>query len=210
MEALQKLYNNCEKMMKELQKEKELHKIVVKYVEEILQLKETEKQESDKESEDEGGDKWKTVSNSKSKRLTKKRTEKQSEIECSICGQYVLTDKELEAHIMMFHNKQDNCNKCDFQATLQPILIKHKNLRHNNQENQEEGTFQCKHCDEQFSANWNLQNHIRDDHERNKEPCSYFRQNRCSFTAKLCWNSHETTIPGSVRKSINKEKEDFQ
>ena len=47
----------------ELQEEKELHKTVVKDVEEILQIKETEELESDKETEDEGGDKWKTVSN---------------------------------------------------------------------------------------------------------------------------------------------------
>ena len=56
----------------------------------------------------------------------RKSPKKDVEIKCSICGQYVLTNSELGAHIMKCHDKQHNCNECDFQATTQPMLIKHK------------------------------------------------------------------------------------
>ena len=59
----------------------------------------------------------------------RKSPKKDVEIKCSICGQYVLTNSELGAHIMKCHDKQHNCNECDFQATTQPMLIKHKKLK---------------------------------------------------------------------------------
>ena len=190
MKALEKLYNECEKLVKQLQEEKEQTKIVGKDMQEILQLKETEVAEADNESEDEGSERWKTVNKrQKSKKHTEKIIENNTEMECSICGQYVITDSELRAHIMNCHTDQENCNECDFQATTKPMLIKHKNLKHNSSGNQEDGAFECDHCDKQFSAQWNLKNHIRYDHESKTEMCTYFKQSRCSFSAKMCWKS---------------------
>ena len=115
-----------------------------------------------------------------------------------------MTINELKAHIMECHAEQYNCGDCDFQATTKPILIKHMNFKHNSMENQEDGAFKCEECNNEFSTHWNLNNHVRDEHQEKRKLCSYYQQNRCSFSAKSCWNSHEVR-PYSA-KSINKEE----
>ena len=45
--------------------------------------------------------------------------------------------------------------------------------------------------------------HIRDVHKEKKEPCKYFKQGRCNFSAKNCWSSHEENEGNRI--SSNKE-----
>ena len=45
---------------------------------------------------------------------------------------------------------------------------------------------------------------MRDDHLTKKEKCKYHTQNRCSFSAKSCWNSHESSEP--EKESENHEQ----
>ena len=40
--------------------------------------------------------------------------------------------------------------------------------------------------------------------------CSYFKQGRCNFSAKSCWNAHETAVSLSARKSRNNKNGDFK
>ena len=103
-----------------------------------------------------------------------------------------MTINELKAHILRCHAGQNNCDECDFQASTNPILIKHKNYKHNSNENHEEGAFKCDQCNLEFSAQWNLNNHTRDDHKTKTKVCSYYKQGRCQFSATSCWNLHQS------------------
>ena len=184
--------------IKQLQEEKGRLKIIAKDLYEYVKLKEPETEESAedeaKESDDDDDqcDNWRTVANKKrSRRPNKVRKQTDSEITCKVCGQYVLTEDELRAHMNKCHQKQDNCDKCDFQTTSKSNLIKHKTLKHGQVVQEEEETFECDNCTSQFDTKWSMMNHIRDDHKEKKEKCKYYQQNRCSFSAKACWNSHE-------------------
>ena len=83
-----------------------------------------------------------------------------------------------------------NCDKCDFQATKSAVLSKHKNIKHRTTQEQTNDVFRCSECELQFSEKWNLMNHKKDNHERT-ELCEYYLQDRCSFTAQMCWNLHQ-------------------
>ena len=54
---------------------------------------------------------------------------------------------------------------CSFQAGTKVVLSKHTNLTHKKEGDKEEDTFKCGECEYQFSAKWNLNNHIREIHE---------------------------------------------
>ena len=83
-------------------------------------------EEESKETDDDGCDNWKTVQEKqKSKRFHKKKKSSETEISCSICGQYVITECELRAHMNTCHVKQNNFQECDFQASSKSILEKH-------------------------------------------------------------------------------------
>ena len=136
MKSLQELYKGCEKEIKKLQEENERWKIQVKDANEYVQLTEAEQTYKDKskgnESDDEGSDNWKTIpKKQKSKRQFQSKKAAEAEISCSICGQYVLTESELKAHIFRCHEHQDNCGECDFQASSKEILANHLNVKHN-------------------------------------------------------------------------------
>ena len=109
-------------------------------------------------------------------------------------------------HINIKHLSQFNCTDCDFQASSQIILSKHTNLRHRQENEQSKDTHKCEDCPEQFSATWNLNNHVRDKHGV-KEPCKYFKQGRCSFQDQICWKSHEATQSViTTEKNVSEEE----
>ena len=64
------------------------------------------------------------------------------------------------------------------------------NLKHRKQNEQDSGTLRCLECDTQYSSKWNLNNHIRDNHEK-KQNCKWFREGHCRFPDNECWNLHE-------------------
>ena len=87
---------------------------------------------------------------------------------CGICGLEFTSNNEFRQHIKIKHSFQFNCDKCDFQGSSKMILIKHENLKHRTKDQHMAGTLKCTKCEEQFSSNWNLQNHIRDSHGKTK------------------------------------------
>ena len=170
--------------------------------------KEDSAEDETKESDDDDDcENWKTVKTKQRSKISHKSSkETDSILNCKICGQYVLTENELRAHMNECHKKQDNCDKCDFQASSKSILIKHMNMKHNNKQHGGEDAFKCDKCSVEFDTNWSMMNHLRDDHGQKKEICKYFRQNRCSFSAKVCWNSHgeQSRTMHSVSSDTNK------
>ena len=75
-------------------------------------------------------------------------------------------------------------------AIFHIIIIKHTNVTNRKSNEQESGTYRCLQCDTQYSSNWNLNNHMRDNHEK-KQSCKWFRNGDCRFPEDECWNSHD-------------------
>ena len=96
---------------------------------------------------------------------------------------------ELRKYITINH-VQYNCSYCSFQVGTKVVLSKHTNLTHTQKGDKAEDTFKCGECEYQFSAKWNLNNHIRDMHEPTID-CKFFQQGRCQFSKEVCWNRHE-------------------
>jgi hypothetical protein len=74
------------------------------------------------------------------------------------------------------------------------------NLRHRGPSEQSEDTYKCDDCEQQFSAVWNLKNHVRDIHGK-KEDCSHFNKGKCKYPDKYCWKRHTPqtqTLPKEV------------
>ena len=118
--------------------------------------------------------------------------------ECDICVAVFNTWYELKKHKSESHqeNKQIfNCNDCDFQATSGPILKKHINIMHHEKANNVDSalgdTLKCRVCGEEFSEWWNLMHHRRDSHPEKRRQCKNYLENRCQYTDKECWWSHE-------------------
>ena len=74
------------------------------------------------------------------------------------------------------------------------------NLRHRNESEQENDTFKCDKCNNQYSPKWNLNNHNRDDHERT-EQCSHYKKGNCRFPDKVCWKLHQKLIVSETLES---------
>ena len=86
---------------------------------------------------------------------------------CSLCSLEFTLYKVFMEHIENNHSSEFNCQECDFQAgSSRIVLAKHLNLRHRKIEEQTDDTLTCNQCEQQFSAQWNLKNHIRDNHEK--------------------------------------------
>ena len=107
---------------------------------------------------------------------------------CCLCSQILDSNTELTNHIRTRHTKEFNCTECDFQATSVIILNKHINHKHKKNDDPDKNKLKCTHCNEQFSALWNIIKHKREKHDIVEE-CSYFQKGRCKF-ANQCWNKH--------------------
>ena len=113
---------------------------------------------------------------------------------CYICKNIFDSSKTFRSHIQENHKVQYNCEECDFQAGDSKIILsKHMNLRHRNEAEQENDTFKCDKCNNQYSSKWNLNNHKRDEHERTEE-CSHYEKGNCRFPDKVCWKLHKKLI----------------
>ena len=87
--------------------------------------------------------------------------------------------------------KEYNCSGCDFQATTQFQLNKHINLKHRMKGQMTEDVIKCKHCDDQFSAIWNLMNHRKEKHGNFVRQCKNYQDKKCIYTSETCWWRHE-------------------
>ena len=73
------------------------------------------------------------------------------------------------------------------------------------EDEQPEDTLKCEKCTEQFSARWNLNNHIRYTNEKT-DICKYFKQGRCHYPEEICWHKHDdndTVIKTTVNIAKN-------
>ena len=108
----------------------------------------------------------------------------------------------LETISEQYTHRQFNCQDFDFQASSQIILNKHNNLKHKEKNSVQESTFKCSNCDKQFSAMWNLKNHIRDEHETMEE-CIWFKKGSCRFLEKkVCWNKHTVLLQNKAESNV--------
>ena len=163
---------------------------------------------SEIETDDEENENWKTIPHkSRGKKRHTKKEQKDTTIICSICNKNFLTENKLKANILRCHGEHFKCCDCDFQANNKHILTNHINLKHHNKDNQLGDTLCCEKCNNQFSDKWNLNNHLRDNHNIKKGICKLYQQKRCSFSSKGCWNSHDESsneIQKSDRTGQNK------
>ena len=75
------------------------------------------------------------------------------------------------------------------------------NIKHRTTQEQTNDVFKCTECQLQFSEKWNLMNHKKNNHEVT-EICEHFLKDKCSFSAKTCWNLHQK--PNSKHSSTEK------
>ena len=106
-------------------------------------------------------------------------------------------EKEKEKHFdEKYEELQYNCEECPFQGTTQIQLNKHFNLKHMMKGQTMKEVIQCKHCNEQFSAIWNLMSHRKQEHPNTVAFCKNKPIGTCRFNADTCWWRHEEKETG--------------
>ena len=73
-------------------------------------------------------------------------------------------------------------------------MNKHTNLKHRIKGHDTEEVIKCKHCDEPFSAIWNLMNHRKLKHINTVRQCENYQSGKCHFTSEKCWWRHDSTV----------------
>ena len=209
LEALHVEYAACKNELGTVQEEKERLKIKVKDLDELLKLNKVDTNEEVIGETNQTGNGTNTENSLKGYNCpecdypcssedekdchVKKHKEKIVILDvqqiCTICKNETKSFSELSSHIQLKHVSECNCQECDFQASSQTILSKHMNLRHRKENKITNDTLKCNSCGEEFSAKWNLNNHIRDKHDRTNE-CKFFKKGSCRFPQKECWNKH--------------------
>ena len=176
LKVIEASYKEMETLVKDLQEEKETLKIDVKDLTEYIKKK---------DSHD---------------------NEKETEVKKAKVCKFLWKDKGLTKHSQSnekenIENDMYNCEICDFQATKSAILSTHMNIKHRTTQEQTNDVFKCTECQLQFSEKWNLMNHKKNNHEVT-EICEHFVKDKCSFSAKTCWNLHQK--PNSKHSSTEK------
>ena len=180
LQALKIEYKSCKEELTNVQEEKDRLKIKVNDLKSILELKGKSKIQTSKDTHidsipekmfkcDECNYPFMTI-NEKNTHVEKHKHKKmQQDINqaCSLCTIEFNSDIAFMKHIQNKHSSEFNCQECDFQAGSSSIILaKHMNLRHRKAEEQTDDTLKCNRCEQRFSAKWNLNNHIRDSHDR--------------------------------------------
>ena len=192
-ETLEKEYRACETVLTVVQEENSRFKITIKDLKLDKELTEAKKNEintvvTNPDNNKEGNIECKDCGypcmyNEKLEIHVKKhldiRTEVPTEQTCHICKDTLNSVPEFKKHMTIRHI-QYNCEHCSFQAGTQLVLSKHLNLKHKAPGEKAEETLRCDECTEQFSSNWNLNNHTRDTHGTKTE-CTFFQQGRCRY-----------------------------
>ena len=75
------------------------------------------------------------------------------------------------------------------------------NMKHRTESEQQEGTLKCSECNEQFTSNWNLRNHQRDNHPKTQD-CKHFKEGICKFPGEECWDKHTRDVSNEISKDI--------
>ena len=217
---LEKSYNECENELRDKTEEVEKLKVEINDLKKIIELEEKleEKQLIDKQSEYKKCNYCNfkcRYQPSLKKHIEDKHIE--SKLSCLKCEFQTSTEAKLESH--MKKHREDiincvkcnfkthtqmhlnehieekhiefNCEECPFQATAQVELNKHINLKHRSKGQKLEDVIKCKHCDEQFSAIWNLMYHRKQAHRNTVAFCKNKLADICKFTSEKCWWNHE-------------------
>ena len=171
-ESLQKEYKACETVVTLVEEEKERLKIHVKDLKGVIDLTETDNKTAHTSPTkgshncEECGFPCKSrndlelhVKNHKSEIKNS-----QGQQQCNLCSYMFTTTEDFGKHLKIRHVEY-NCDQCSFQAGTKIVLSKHINLAHRAENQHSDDTFKCTECKEQFSAKWNLNNHVRDFHE---------------------------------------------
>ena len=214
IKKLEKEYNDCEKALKDLSRENEKLKLENKDLKEIINLESDSKDCTKCNSRNE---------NVSAMKEHKHGQHEGNPLKCEQCGVQVTTKVQLDKHIDMKHRKSENycnesefkreqtpalkrhideshvekeynCDECPFQGTTQFQLNKHLNLKHRMKGHDTEEVIKCKHCDDQFSAIWNLMNHRKLKHINTVRQCQNYQSGKCRFTSEKCWWRHDPVV----------------
>ena len=209
-ELLEKEYRACETVVTVVEEEKERLKIHVKDLKGVIDLTEIDKNTvitslikgtydcEECEYPCKSRDDMELHMNNHQSQVNNSKFQQQ----CNLCLYQFTKTEEFRNHLTIKH-VQYNCDQCSFQAGTKIVLSKHMNLVHRKENEHSDDTFKCEECTEQFSARWNLNNHVRDVHEPTID-YKFFKQGRCSFPIGVCWNRHVNT-PDSNEVSPPKE-----
>ena len=181
----EKLYNECEKALREMCVENEKLKSEVKDLKEILQINTEDLMEKE------------CVYEQRNERDLESHLTKSHDKSYSNCLKRDFESKNKSGKISPLDEHHDekefNCDGCDFQATTQIQLNKHTNLKHRTKEQMTEDVIKCKHCDDQFSDIWSLMNHRKLKHADLVAQCKNIKLNgECRFTSEKCWWNHDS------------------
>ena len=116
---------------------------------------------------------------------------------CKRCPLEFKSNKDLKEHTDASHKinegKQYSCFDCDFQDNNRDIFMNHRRIEHSKKSKQpDENGFKCRNCGEVFELKWQLMEHRRIKHPEMRRPCFYDAENKCSFSAYLCWYKHKS------------------
>lgn len=97
--------------------------------------------------------------------------------------------KHLETHVQESKKEDFNCDTCDFQDKSRKALKTHLEKSPGHKPSQK--SYECRNCNETFNSYYNLMTHRKVTHPT-KKTCRYYNEGKCSFSADVCWYSHET------------------
>ena len=214
---LEQNYNQCEKELRNKTEEVEKLKVEIQDLKQIIDLEETSEGEWSKvskttncstckfkcktetslkkhiDSEHTGKSfsskecEYPTISESKHKEHIEDKHERSQK-----CALKTKNKVQQDSHVNRNHTEPEfNCKDCDFQATTQLQLNKHKNLKHIPKGQMQEEVIKCRYCGQQFSEVWNLMSHRKKEHKNTVAFCKNKLLDKCPFDSEKCWWNHE-------------------
>ena len=126
---------------------------------------------------------------------TELSTEKNDIHKCNQCESVFSSKHQLLRHFSQIHEDVDewNCNDCDYQANNSSSLMNHLKLtKHQPSEGNVKSIsniWKCNNCEQEFTTYPSLMKHRKNEHNQTKV-CKYFLDNKCNFSADVCWYQH--------------------
>ena len=100
--------------------------------------------------------------------------------ECDECVYEATTVRDLDEHKKVNHNEQFKCNDCGHTVLSNTDLKGHREAYHEKASDDDESIqniFMCDHCDDEFSAKKDLEDHAKKEHTKAED----FSCEKCDF-----------------------------
>ena len=129
-------------------------------------------------------------------------------ITCRKCGEKCETDEHLRNHLREAHPRRMKVKEVEEEPAEvhihcnKPLCPEEEKLTKKEiapivSQNNE---FKCRNCKQEFTNKWLLMNHRRDNHHDNRRMCYYDAENKCTFSAELCWYKHKDNKHKQIHK----------